>query len=242
MESTFDPILEEYTDSERLMLRGILMAIDNMALTSAEQIFITDAVRHRILYTSDKAGFGIDFSPAMGNYSDIPEYVVPEERELMAEIIAAMTQAPKIVDSAQRQSMRQTFDITVIDRGIRRIINQIHSHIAMTDTGEPWIILSRFYPSPSRHAGNLYCITDRQPIRYDFTTHQWNTIAPRPSLTPSEETMLLYSAQGYTLEEIASIMYRSVPTIKFYRRCVFEKLEANNLAEAFFRAMTWRII
>lgn len=50
-------------------------------------------------------------------------------------------------------------------------------------------------------------------------------------LTNREKEVLRYTAEGYTAKETASLMFRDVETIRKYRRNLFIKLKAKNMAD-----------
>jgi DNA-binding NarL/FixJ family response regulator len=56
------------------------------------------------------------------------------------------------------------------------------------------------------------------------------------SFKEEELEVLQLSAAGLTMAEIAEKMCRSLNTVKFYKREVFDKLGASNIAEAITRA------
>ncbi|MBR5102091.1 MAG: helix-turn-helix transcriptional regulator, partial [Muribaculaceae bacterium] len=51
-------------------------------------------------------------------------------------------------------------------------------------------------------------------------------------LRPQEKQVLMLSAQGHTVAQIADKMCRSVDTIKTYKRLMFERLGTRSITEA----------
>ena len=78
--------------------------------------------------------------------------------------------------------------------------------------------------------------------RYDFDIRRWIQIQAFKKLTSSERTMLQLSGLGFTNEEIAGKMFRSVETIKTYRRSVFRKYNVDNITQAIHMAAVFRHI
>ena len=64
----------------------------------------------------------------------------------------------------------------------------------------------------------------------------------RINVTDDERRMLRLSQSGFSAKEIASIMSKSADTINFYRKCVYEKLDVKNIAEAVAHASHYGII
>ena len=58
----------------------------------------------------------------------------------------------------------------------------------------------------------------------------------------AEKEVLVLSAQGYTMKEIAEKVCKSIDTVKFYRKQVFEKLEVENITEALSFAINYGLL
>ncbi len=76
---------------------------------------------------------------------------------------------------------------------------------------------------------------------YNFKTHKWNAFCFKP-LTTTEKIILTLSAQGFTLNEISSILIKSVETVKTSRRKIFQKLGVDNIQQASMFALNHNII
>lgn len=61
-------------------------------------------------------------------------------------------------------------------------------------------------------------------------------------LKPKEKYVLLLCSQGLTMNEIADKMCRSIDTIKFYRRNLFEKIGTKNITEALTFATIYKLL
>ena len=61
-------------------------------------------------------------------------------------------------------------------------------------------------------------------------------------LKPEEKQVLTLSSQGYTMNEIADKMCRSVDSVKFYRRNLFERLEVKNITEALSYSAIYKLL
>lgn len=52
------------------------------------------------------------------------------------------------------------------------------------------------------------------------------------TLRPQEKQVLILSAQGFTVAQIADKMCRSIDTVKTYKRLMFERLGTRSITEA----------
>jgi DNA-binding CsgD family transcriptional regulator len=71
--------------------------------------------------------------------------------------------------------------------------------------------------------------------------HKWKDV-DEIRLTDVEKEVLKYSAQGYTMNEIADRMFKSVDTIKSCKRLLFARLKVKNIAEALSYASNYRLL
>jgi DNA-binding NarL/FixJ family response regulator len=87
--------------------------------------------------------------------------------------------------------------------------------------------------SPHTTAGHVEFRKKGQPHywAYDFQTHIWQE-HNEVTLRPQEKQVLILSAQGYTVPQIAGKMCRALDTVKTYKRALFERLGARSITEA----------
>ena len=69
----------------------------------------------------------------------------------------------------------------------------------------------------------------------------WRSV-PYISLTEQETQVLKYSAMGYTTQEIARLMFKSLDSVKGYRKRILEKFDTDSITEAINYAMIYRLI
>ena len=62
------------------------------------------------------------------------------------------------------------------------------------------------------------------------------------TLSETEREVLRLSAQGYTMNDIADRLCKSVDTIKACKRNLFAKMGVKNIAEALFHATNYQMI
>jgi len=76
---------------------------------------------------------------------------------------------------------------------------------------------------------------------YSFSSHKWEE-KQGITLTNDEKDVLILSAEGFSTSEIAETMCKSLDSVKYYRRRLFEKLEVGNITEAVSRATIYKLI
>ena len=109
--------------------------------------------------------------------------------------------------------------------------------------GKIWLMLCVASVSGYKHSGYLeiHRKGSNEYWRYLLTEKKWKA-CKRTGLKEHEKDVLRLSAQGYTTKEIASLLFKSVDTIKSYKRSLFEKLKVNHITEAISHAVNKKII
>ena len=104
---------------------------------------------------------------------------------------------------------------------------------ALADDGRAWLAMCVVSLSPHSEPGHIefHKKGDAKFWEYSLDYHRW---IPKEAITlrPQEKQVLILSAQGYTVAQIADKMCRSVDTIKTYKRLLFERLGTRSITEA----------
>jgi len=66
---------------------------------------------------------------------------------------------------------------------------------------------------------------------YNLDSHSWQERS-NFTLRPQEKQVLILSAQGYTVQQIADKLCRAIDTVKTYKRAMFERLGVHSITEA----------
>ena len=82
---------------------------------------------------------------------------------------------------------------------------------------------------------------ERGYFEYSTDRHKWER-KEGITLSEAEREVLRLSAQGYTMNEIADRVCKSVDTIKACKRSLFAILGVKNFAVALFHAVNYQMI
>lgn len=82
---------------------------------------------------------------------------------------------------------------------------------------------------------------ERSYFEYSTLRHKWEK-KEGITLSETERDVLRLSAQGYTMNDIADRLCKSVDTIKACKRNLFAKMGVKNIAEALFHATNYQMI
>lgn len=113
------------------------------------------------------------------------------------------------------------------------LINQKLTPIFLDNEGKMWKALCLVSLSSEKNPGNIriYKKGDNKVHEYDTNGRFWKC-SEKIILSKREKEILHFSSRGYTINEIAEVIFISADTVKFHRRKLFEKLQVANISEA----------
>lgn len=221
--------------------------VDAFARITNQGIFVADLLRDNFMYVSDSplVLFGRDAKEVMqGGYTLLREQTVPEDRPLMAELINSIRVDRPWMQENGSSIYTISCNFHFFVNGHSVLINHKVTPLALTNEGEVWLVLCLVSPSVHSDTGHIEATVsspDELSV-YSFENHRWRKRQSRLVLTEDERTMLHLSAQGYTMRQIGEKMFRSMDTVKKYRRQVFDKLGVSNISEAIAYAFSYNLL
>ncbi|MBR1792065.1 MAG: helix-turn-helix transcriptional regulator [Bacteroidales bacterium] len=211
-------------------------AAHSFAAMSYQGVYLLDLVDNRYLYMSDYPLMrcGMTDEEVLSNGLDsLAAHIPQEELALLNDIAGTVRSAYANMPPQIRARMMLYLNFHVV--GDRRPIMVCHKMklIHFDPSGNPRLLLGLVAPSPYDGAASIMAGIPGTDHRYSCSAedHSWHLIRPE-RLSPDELTMLRLSIQGHSIESIADLMCKSVDTIKYYRRQVFQKLNVKNIPEA----------
>lgn len=210
---------------------------DAFARCTYKSIYVIDYYKKNFLYVSENPLFLCGKTPKevleMG-YEFYMNNVPKSNLPLLLEINrAGFKFAEKLpIESRLEYTLSYDFQITQ-PNGKDTFINHKITPIKLTDDGKVWLALCSASLSAHSEIGNIEVFKKGCDTRwkYNIETHKWKEYEGTP-LNNNEKDVLFMSAQGYTTNDISKLMFKSVDTIKGYKRQIFEKLGVANTIEA----------
>lgn len=113
------------------------------------------------------------------------------------------------------------------------LVNHKITPFALANDGRAWLAMCVVSLSSHSEPGHIefHKKGDAKYCEYSLDHHRW-ILKDAVTLRPQEKQVLILSAQGYTVAQIADKMCRSVDTIKTYKRLMFERLGTRSITEA----------
>lgn len=206
------------------------------AALSYQGVYIVDLDTNKFVFSSDYQLLrcGLSEEEMLGKGLEYFSFLIPnDEREMLKDIKTVITSSYAEIPSEYKKQLIifLNFHIDVDKRSVM-ICHKLQL-IDFDEEGKPRYLIGLVSPSVHRDepvimagiAGTDYA------FQYLSESMSWEPLT-MVNLSNDERTMLRLSMQGYSLEEISTLMYKSVETIKFYRRQVFSKLNVGNISEA----------
>jgi len=134
-----------------------------------------------------------------------------------------------------------SYDFHLISGKKKTLINHKLTPILLTNEGRIWLAACIVSQSSHTSPGNIILRIIDQPGSYEYSliNHRWKE---NVRIILSERDILLLSAQGYSMNDIAKRLFISVDTVKFHRGNVFGKLQVNNITEALSFATNYKLL
>lgn len=226
--------------------KNYVHALESLAKIAYESIYVIDYCAMDFMYVSPNPLFLCGCTPdevkKMG-YGFYITHVPKKEVDLLLKINSIGFRFFNNKPIEERELFTISYDFHIINDGEEVLVNHKLTPLAMDANGHMWLAVC--YVSISNHdePGNIEIrkIGQSSFWRYDMDYGRWMVIEG-VKLSAGEKEVLLLSAQGMTVDEIARKVNRSKDSIKSRRRAIFEKLEVKSITEALAFARNYKLI
>lgn len=212
-----------------------------------QSLYIVDYSKRGFIYVSDNPIFLSGERPEQvlkEGYMFYLRNVPKKELEMLLKIntagFAFFNQLPK--EDKFNYVISYDFHLKQPKGGLM-LINHKLKPLFLDHHDNPWIALCLVSISSSNKAGNIRFKNSALNKLYEFNIeeNEWSE-AKTITLNDREKSILMLSAQGLTMEKIASELFLSADTIKFHKKNIFRKLNVKNITEAIASAMELALI
>lgn len=218
------------------IIKTVIQTADIMARCTHLCLIVLDVISHKYVYVSDNPLLLSGVSPDEAMKKGFAFYVdnVPEDEVPLMQTVSAL--GWKFYNSLppeERPEYTLSYSYHFYVNETPCLVTQYMTPMVMSENGETWLALSAFGISSHKEPGHVTMRKKGTPElwNYDFEKNVWVN-KPSLSLTDIERSIIIMSAQGFTMDEIANRINRSVDTVKFHKRKLFAKLQVKTIAEA----------
>lgn len=238
--------VSEIREEEYQKVNLLVDVFDAISRTTYQSLYIIDYYKKNFLYVSSNPLFLCGHTA-----KEVQElgymfylYHVPEQEQIMlTEINRAGFDFYNQIPIAERAKYTISYNFHLLNGKKKILINHKLTPVQLTIDGKIWLAACVVSLSSREAVGNIEMrkIDDANFWKYSLESRHW-TEEKGVTLNEREKDILVLSAQGYAMNEIGDRMYLSSDTIKFYRRRLFEKLDAKNITEAVAFATNHKLI
>lgn len=219
-----------------------------MARSTNQSLYIIDYNRRNFLYVSPNPLFLCGYTPEQVQelgYAFYTQIVSNEEQQMLLDINEAGFRFfyQHSVEERTELTIEYDFHLRHPDGGQPQLIHHKLTPILLTPEGHIWLALCTVSHSLAQEAGNVRMTRHeaRTHYTYSFLTQRWNEV-PNVTLNERERDILSLSVRGLGNTEIGERLFISPDTVKFHKKKLFEKLQAENITEAVGIAAQLRLI
>lgn len=166
------------------------------------------------------------------NIHDIIGAIPESDHKIIKEINDAILKFYKDLPKEEKKEYTASCDFNIAFSRQTRLVNRTFTPMTIDDDGNILHGLCSLSLSSMRAAGNVSVrkANEDNVHVYSLETHKWYKERP-VKFNHVENEVIILSARGFTVEEIANRTYKSIDTIKSAKRKIFSKIKANNIAK-----------
>lgn len=234
------------TDEDYQKINQLVNAVKAFARSTHQCVYIIDYFRQNFLYVSENlaywCGQSSDKIKDFG-YRFYLDYVPEKEQKMLLEINRKGFNLFNEIPFTERFDYAISYDFHIIHGRKLRLVNHHLTPMVLTKDGRIWLALCTISMSARSTPGYIIMRKSGSKSYYEYSLdkHKW---IKKESITlgETERDVLILSAQGYTMSDIADKLCKSVDTIKACKRVLFSKLEVKNIAEALSYAINYKLL
>lgn len=239
-------LLRGVTEEHYREVGAIIETAKAFARSMYQCIYVLDRFKNNFLYVSENMDFLFGLSAEeiqTTGYQALLDCIAEEEQHKVVEVAKKSFEFIESLPVAERTSYTATCDFHLAHGNTQRLVSHTLTPICLAPDGRVWLVLCTLALSARKMPGRI--IMKKQGgetcYRYFLDARKWRC-QPVTQLSKMESELLILSAQGYTMQEIAARLYKSVDTIKGYKRGLFVKLQVKNIQEALSYVTSYRLL
>lgn len=234
------------TEEDYQKIHILVNATKAFARSTHQCVYVIDYFKQNFLYVSENLAYwcGLDSDKIKSaGYQFYLDYVPEKEQQMLLEINKKGFDLFNEIPLAERLDYTISYDFHIIHGRKLRLVNHHLTPMVLTKDGRIWLALCTISMSSRNTPGHIIMkkYDSKSYYEYALEKHKWIK-KEGITLSEAERDVLILSAQGYTMNDIADNLCKSVDTIKAYKRALFSKLEVKNIAEALSYATNYRLL
>lgn len=228
------------TDEDYQKIGLLVNAAKAFARSTHQCVYIIDYFRQNFLYVSEN--LASDRIKDFG-YRFYLDYVPEKEQQMLLEINKKGFELFNEIPFTERFDYTISYDFHIIRGKKLRLVNHNLTPMVLTKDGRIWLALCTISMSARNAPGYIIMKKSGSKSYYEYSLDKHKWIKKEGiTLSETERDVLVLSAQGYTMNDIADKLCKSVDTIKACKRALFSKLGVRNIAEELSYATNYKLL
>lgn len=235
-------------DKEYGIVSVLYSALDAFARTSYKSLYVVDYYKQDFLYVADNPLFLGELSAdevKEKNFEYYINHIYDTDLSLFLEVHNALFSflAGIPVENRTEYTLNHSFRIKIKQNKIIPVNHKI-TPLLLTPEGHIWLALCTVSISSGENMDSVEITHQysRGKWIYNPQTQKWKKDINVIELSEEEKEVLRLVAQGFTMDNISDSMYKSIDTVKGYRKHIFEKFGTNSITQAVAYAINNKLI
>ena len=209
-------------------------------------VYIIDYFHQDFIYASDNLAYLCGLEPEQlmdAGYQMYIDHVPDADLQMLLEVNKKGFDLFNELPVGDRLDYTISYDFHLTNGKYSRLIHHHLTPILLSDDGRIWLALCTVSLAATDEPGHIIMQKNGERSYFEYSTsrHKWEK-KEGITLSETERDVLRLSAQGYTMNDIADRLCKSVDTIKACKRNLFAKMGVKNIAEALFHAANYQMI
>lgn len=238
--------VESINESDYAKVDLLIKAAKAFERSTYQCVYIIDYHKQNFLYVSTNIArlCGEDAQKIKDfGYRFYIDYVPSEDLKMLLEINNSGFKLFETFPIGERTEYTISYDFHIKKDKRKRLINHKLTPLVLTDSGKMWLAICTISLASGNKSGNVIMKKSGAPVFYEYCFHSHKWVEKQEiSLSDTEREVLSLSTQGYTMNDIADNIYKSVDTVKACKRNIFQKMNVKNIAEALMYAQNHQLI
>ena len=238
--------IENISEEDYRRTTQVIETIKSLSRMAYQSVYVIDYFRKDFLYVSDNPLFLCGLSPQevqKQGFAFYCNHVPKEEVEMLLEINKAGFKLFNKTPANKRLNLFISYDFHIQDECSQLLINHKLSPILLAENGNLWLAACVVSLATQKTAGNFEAHMHGEDYfwTYSLESRKWEK-AYNNVLNEREKEILLLSAQGNTIDQIADKLYITNNTVKYHRKNLFKKIGVSTISEALWLAAEKKMI
>lgn len=234
------------TEADYARVDTIIEAAKAFERSTYQCVYIIDYFKQGFLYVSNNiarlcGGDAVKIKDF--GYKFYIDYVPDDDLRMLLEINNSGFKLFNTLPIGERKNYTISYDFHIKRGGKQRLVNHKLTPLILTNDGRIWLAICTISLAATNTPGNVIMKKPGEGMFYEYSLydHKWTKKA-EIVLSDTEREVLSLSTQGYTMNDIADNIYKSVDTVKACKRAIFQKMGVKNIAEAITYAQNHQLI